>query len=56
MAEKTQVAVVVIKGEVFIRRNDVVRLILNIVPAMDSPDDRQMVKQLAENIDAGEVK
>lgn len=57
MAEgKTEVRVVVIKGETFINQSDIVNLILSLVLAMSDPDDRQMVKKLAENITAGKVR
>lgn len=55
MAEKTEVTVAVIKDKTYILQSDVVGLLLNVVPAMACMDDRQTIKQLAENIATGTV-
>lgn len=57
MAEgKQEVRIVELRGERFIHQTDIIYLILQLVPAMTDPDDRRMVKQLAENISNGTVR
>lgn len=55
MAEKTEVRIITVKGQNYIDQGDVVRLILQCALALSCADDRQIVKQLAENVASGQV-